>query len=98
MSLKIIYGTVGTGKTKKCFDYIDNVINTTDEISKIIPTIDNIIILFILLFFFIYVTYYFVQLILSLSGCFVPAIIKPFSISSVSLLSTTLSFRKYPKS
>lgn len=31
MSLKIIYGTVGNGKTKKCFDYIDNVINTTDE-------------------------------------------------------------------
>lgn len=31
MSLKIIYGAGGTGKTKRCFDYIDNIINTTSE-------------------------------------------------------------------
>ena len=31
MPLKIIYGTAGTGKTKKCFEYIENIINSTSE-------------------------------------------------------------------
>ena len=31
MSLKVIYGTVGTGKTTKCFEYIDHVVNSTAE-------------------------------------------------------------------
>ncbi len=31
MSLKIIYGTAGSGKTQKCFDYIDDVINNTKQ-------------------------------------------------------------------
>lgn len=29
MSLKIIYGVVGTGKTQMCFEHIDNIIDTT---------------------------------------------------------------------
>ncbi len=29
MSLKIIYGIVGTGKTRMCFEHIDNIIETT---------------------------------------------------------------------
>lgn len=31
MSLKIIYGAVGTGKTKKCLEYIDYIISSTSE-------------------------------------------------------------------
>ena len=31
MSLKIIYGTVNSGKTEKCFEYIKNIIDTTNE-------------------------------------------------------------------
>ena len=31
MSLKMIYGTVGTGKTQKCFEYIEYVVNSTSE-------------------------------------------------------------------
>lgn len=30
MSLKIIYGIVGAGKTQKCFEHIDNIIETTN--------------------------------------------------------------------
>lgn len=31
MSLKILYGTVNTGKTEKCFEYIKQIIDTTKE-------------------------------------------------------------------
>lgn len=38
MSLKIIYGVVGSGKTKECFDNIDKIVNsTTENIVYVVP-------------------------------------------------------------
>lgn len=31
MSLKIIYGTAGAGKTEKCFEYINKIVNSTSQ-------------------------------------------------------------------